>query len=261
MHTSSPHVITLFLGFFLFINKQASAQSEWQNRNAVSINASLSEKLQAEYSHMRAYNMTDRFKNTFNQHAFQIGYRLNKRLNFSGGIQLINPVGPRETRTRIYLRAAHSTRLDQFTWTNSVRVETNSKNETRFRQRIGIATRLGLRKRMDFLNLSPSITYSMFYNIGGNPIRYYDEEASLLARQTPDGFHRGRLTLAFNSKLNDYVAVTLYYMRQQEFNFLTPSTRKMNVYDPVRNRTLRPFNNFNVLGLSLNISLDELINL
>ncbi len=47
-------------------------------------------------------------------------------------------------------------------------------------------------------------------------------------------------------------------MRQQEFNLFVPDTRKMNVYDPLRNRTLRPFNNYNTLGVTAQIVLDPL---
>lgn len=235
------------------------AQSEWQSRNAISISAPVAKKLQVDYSHMRTYIITDKFNNSFNQHAIQLNYAHNRQWNFSSAVQFITSTSSRETRIRALVRAAHTTRLENFNWTNSVRLETNSKNETRFRNRFGISTRLSLRKRLEFLRLMPSISYAMFYNIGGNPIRYYDQEANLLARQTPDGFHRGRLTLSVNSKINNYLRVTVYYMRQQEFNLLSSPTRKMNVYDPVRNRTLRPFNNFNALGLSLNVSLEEII--
>ena len=100
----------------------------------------------------------------------------------------------------------------------------------------------------------------MFYNIGGGTIRYYDKNEQLIARQSPDGFHRGRLTVNFNSKVNKYLRIGLYYMRQQEFNFLTSDTRKMNVYDPVRDRTLRPFKNFNAVGLSAQFNLNPFLN-
>lgn len=150
--------------------------------------------------------------------------------------------------------------MRKLNWTNAMRFEWHSKNENRFRQRIGLSTRLALRKRVTPLKLSPSVTYAVFYNIGGSPIRYYDKDAQLVARQTPDGLHRSRLTLDLNAKLTDYLRVSLYYMKQSEFNFLATDTRKMNVYDPVRNRTLRPFNNFNAIGLTAMVNLDPLFN-
>jgi Protein of unknown function (DUF2490) len=239
---------------------KTTAQNEWQNWNSLNVSASVTKKLTAQIGHTRAFNMSNKFAPTFSQTLLQMSYDHSKEWDFSGGVQFIKPANTTTgTRTRLFIRAAYTKRLEQFNWTNSLRLETNSANENRFRQRIILSTRLGLRKRLDFLKLSPSVMYSLFYNIGGNPIRYYDENKVLLARQTPDGFHRGRLTLSVNSKVSDMLRVSVFYMRQHEFNLLTPDNRKMNVFDPVRNRILRPFDNFNVLGISLNVSLDDLI--
>jgi Protein of unknown function (DUF2490) len=238
----------------------ATAQAEWQNRNSIAIRASATEKLDLQLNHMWAYDMSNKFQSIFRQTGVQATYELSKRADVSGGMQFLTSSGSTETRTRIFVRGAYTIRVGkELNWTNAIRLETNSKVETRFRNRIGISTRVALRKRMDFLNLTPSISGIIFYNIGGNPIRYYDKDAQLIARQTPDGFHRGRITFNLNSRVNKYLQVNLFYMRQQEFNFLTSDTRKMNVYDPVRNRTLRPFNNFNSIGLSARINLDPLI--
>jgi hypothetical protein len=236
------------------------AQSEWQSRNSIGVSIPVIEKLDFSYSHMQAFSITDKFSPAFSQHAFNLDYQIDKNWQAGTAFQLISPAGRPDARRRFIVKLGHQQKFSKITWTNTLRFETNSANERRFRQRIAFSTRVGLRKRLDFLNLAPAITYTMFYNIGGSPIRYYDENEQLIARQSPDGVHRSRLTLSLNSKVNDYLRITLYYMRQQEFNFLNSDTRKMNVYDPVRNRTLRPFDNFNTLGLSLNVSLEELIN-
>lgn len=247
----------LFVIIFSLSINHSNAQTEWQNWNALEVQAAVTKKINIKANHLRAYNISEKYANVFNQFAFQASYELNKQWDVQGGVQFITPALSKETRTRIYTRAAHSIRLTKkINWTNSLRIETNSKNENRFRQRIIVTTRLGLRKRLDFLNLAPSVSYSLFYNIGGNPIRYYDKDAQLIGQQTPDGLHRSRLNLNLNSKVNDYLRISLYYMRQQEFNFLAPDTRKMNVYDPVRNRTLRPFNNYNTIGLTAQLILD-----
>lgn len=246
-------IVFLFIQFF----NPAIAQTEWQNWNGLEVQAPVTKKVSLKANHLRAFSITEKYSNVFNQFAFQASYELNKQWDLQSGVQFITPTSSKETRTRIYARAANTIRLTKkINWTNSLRIETNSKTEYRFRQRIIVTTRLGLRKRLDFLNLAPSLSYSLFYNIGGDSIRYYDKDAQLILRQTPNGLHRSRLTLNLNSKVNDYLRVSLYYMRQQEFNFLAPDTRKMNVYDPVRNRTLRPFNNYNTLGLTLQVVLD-----
>jgi hypothetical protein len=239
----------------------ANAQTQWKNWNSVNIDVPVIEKLQFRAGHLRAYNISEKYRNEFNQTAFSVNYDLTKRIDITGGVQFIKPTtAGADTRTRIFVRGSYNTKLGRkFRWANSFHAETNSKAETRFRQRIILTTRLALRKRLDFLRLTPSVAYSLFYNIGGNPISYYDETGTRIARQTPDGFHRSRLTFSLNSKINNYFRVTAFVMSQREFNFLSSDTRKMNVFNPVRNRITRPFDNFNVIGLSLNVSLDDLI--
>ena len=39
-------------------------------------------------------------------------------------------------------------------------------------------------------------------------------------------------------------------MNQQEFNFLTPDNRKMNVISPVTGKVYRAFDKYNVLGVT-----------
>jgi hypothetical protein len=255
------HKLTASVLLFSLTNSKIFAQAEWQNWNGITVSAPLTEKLSARLGHTRAYNITNNYENQFNQSSIQVSYDLKKRWDVQSGIQFITPAGSKDTRTRIFIRGAHTVRLaKKINWTNSLRLETNSKNENRFRQRVMLTTRFGLKRRLEILNLAPSIAYTMVYNIGGNPINYYDKEATLLTTQTPDGFHRSRLTINLNSKISDYLSVSLYLMSQREFNLLTPETKKMNVFDPVRNRIQRPFNNYNTIGVTIQFNLEPLIN-
>lgn len=253
--------LMLVVLIFLFTNSKVIAQTDWLNWNGVDVSSSLTDKLSAKFGHTRAFNVTNKYENVFNQTSFQLSYELTKKWDIYGGVQLLSiPDIKSGLRKRVFVRAAYTSRLNpKLNWTNSIRAETNSKNENRFSQRVILTTRLGLRKRLAFLKLAPSISYSLFYNLGGGPIRYYDENAQLLARQTADGLHRSRVSINLNSKISPYFSVTLYYMRQQEFNLLTPATRKINVYDPVRNIMLRPFNNYNTIGLTAKFNIDPLI--
>ncbi len=250
----------ILLTLLFFISLYVNAQSEWLNWNGIIVSGALTKKVGAKISHTRAYNLSQQYQNVFNQSQFQLAYEINKKWDVQAGLQLIASPDTSDTRKRIFTRVSYNSRLSKkINLLNSIRFETNSKNENRFRQRIIFTARLGLRKRLEFLNLAPSVAYSIFYNIGGNPIRYYDKDAQLVARQTPDGFHRSRLIINLNSKISRHLSVSMFYMRQQEFNFLVADTRKMNVYDPLRNRILRPFNNYNTLGLNLQINLDPFI--
>lgn len=244
---------------FLGLVHQAAAQTEWQSWNSIQASVPLTEKLDFRTAHLRTYSISNKFQEVFHQTSFLVSYDAGKRWDIQSGVQFLSPLGNGKGRTRIFARLQHTTRVaNALNWRNALRLETNSSSETRFRQRIILSTRISPRKRLDFLNLSPSLQYALFYNIGGNPIRYYDNNKQLIARQTPDGFHRGRFTLNLNSKVNEYLQVNLYYMQQREFNTFSPPLRHMNVFDPVRNRIQRPFNNFNAIGISAAIDLEPL---
>jgi hypothetical protein len=137
-----------------------------------------------------------------------------------------------------------------------VQGEIHSANETRFRNRIIYITRLSNKKRLDFLHLNLSASYWLFYNIGGSPIRYFDKAGAVVTRKSPDGFHRGRLILAANSKLSKHLSLSVYYMRQQEFNFLSNEYRKVNVVNPNTGRIARAFDDYNVAGITLSYNID-----
>jgi hypothetical protein len=251
----------LATGILILFASSAVCQTDWQNWNGINVNASLTNKAGIRVGHTRSYNISEKYKNQFNQTAIQFSYEINKKWDVFGGVQFISPAFKRDVRTRLHVRAAHTMRLSKkVNWTNSLRFETNSKNENRFRQRVAVSSRLGLRKRLGFLNLAPSLSYMLFYNIGGNPIDYYDKSGVIVSNQTPDGFHRSRLTATLNSKINNYLRISVYYMRQQEFNLFVKETRRINIYDPVKLKTLRPFNNFNCIGLTASISLDPFLN-
>jgi hypothetical protein len=140
-------------------------------------------------------------------------------------------------------------------WSHSIQAEKHSAEEPRFDYRIIYNTRISLAKRMQFLKLSPSIAYSLFYNIGGVPIAHYDDAGNLTERSTPDGLHRYRLQLNLNSKINKILNVSVYYMLQNEFNLGSDETKYMNVKNPNTGRTSRRFDNFQVIGTSLNVNL------
>lgn len=250
-----------FLFLFVIINVQSVfSQQSWQSWNAVTVQADVARKWSLRTGYLQAHRLEQSFPTIFSQWAFQASYAVNKRWSVQSGVQyFMFPGTSAAPRTRLYVRAAHTVRVAEvLNWTNSMRIETNSKNENRFRQRVILSSRLALRKRMEFMRLTPSIAYSLFYNIGGNPIRYFDEDGAQVARQSPNGFHRGRFTVNLNSKINEYLRINLYYMRQDEFNLLVQQYREMNVYDPVRKRIQRPFNEYNTVGLNLQIVLDKL---
>jgi hypothetical protein len=243
-----------WLLFFLLIIQYSFAQSEWRMWDAVDAGLSVNKKTDVKFSHLRSYNITDSFTNNFNQASAQIDYDLNKHFTIrASGMYSSFPSGSAST-IRGILRFSHKfSPIKKFTWTNGLQFEYHSNNETRFRERFIYITRLSLRKRIKFLRLSPSISYWLYYNIGGNTIKYYDPTGATYIRNTPNGIHRSRIILNLNSKINNNLSVSVYYLKQKEFNFLCPDDRKMNVSNPNNGKIYRPFDSYNVAGLSLQL--------
>jgi len=246
------HIFSLTLISFLFNLPIAKAQTEWRNWSGINVNASVTRKLDISGSHLRSYVMTDSFNNNFNQTTLQADYDLNKRFSLRGSVLLTTFPGQTNATIRYISRLSYTRRLlKKVNWTNALQLEYHSKNETRYRARAILVTRFAARKRLTSLRLSPSISYLLFYNVGGDSIRYFDAEGNVIARNTPDGFHRGRLFINLNSKISNHFSLSVYYMRQSEFNLFSPATRKMNIVNPNTGKIARPFDDYNVAGITL----------
>ncbi len=251
----TPLLFTIcFLVYFSF---QGYSQSEWRTWNSAGLNLSFSKKLDLRFSHMRSYSITNNFENIFNQTTASLEFDATKRVSVLAAVMNTGIPASAKNTQRYYTRLAYKLPVaNVLTWSNAVQAEIHSANETRFRNRFIYITRISNKKRFDFLNLNLSAAYWFFYNTGGNEISYYDKTGKLVAKNSPDGFHRGRLFLAASSKITKDLSVSLLYMHQQEFNLPGNEFRNMNVVNPNTGRTARAFDNYNVVGLSLTYDVD-----
>jgi len=228
------------------------SQSKWRSWNSATVNVGITKKLDFRLNHLRSYDLNNHFSNTFNQTSASLSYDLSRKISFLGGAMITQSPLSSKSSNRYYLRLSHKTTVMHWaSLSNSIQGEINSIDETRFRNRLIYIVRVSNKKRFDFLDLTLSATYWLYYNIGGNKIRYYNNTGNIIARNSPDGFHRGRLYLNANSKISRSFSISLYYMNQQEFNLFTPELRKVNVANPVSGKITRQFDNFNTIGLSL----------
>lgn len=247
----------MFVCCFLY-SAAANAQAGFRNWSSLNLNVPLSSKVDLRAGHLRSYNFSGKVRNDFHQTSFRAAFAATPRLTLYAGDMITVSTRSGRSRNRLFIRGAYRSRLGRYaSWTNSLQLEHNSANESRFRQRIILTTRVGSRKRLDFLRMSPYVSYALYYNLGGNPVRYFDEKNRQANRQTPDGFHRGRFTAGFNSKISPRFRAGLYYLNQHEFNLLVSDERKMNVLNPRTGKIQRPFDNYHVLGISLNIMLGK----
>ncbi|MBI3140211.1 MAG: DUF2490 domain-containing protein [Sphingobacteriales bacterium] len=250
--------IVLLLAARLLFSTVLFAQTPWKNWNTAQLNLSLTRKMDLRISHLRAFDLANGFQKDFNQSSLHLGYELTRKWSISAGYVLGGNNTLSDGSSRVTARVGYKMKLAKvLNWSNSIQGELHAAAETRYRNRVVWNTRLAPRKRLDFLNLMPSASYSLFYNIGGNSIQYYDQKTGApTVRKSPDGFHRGRLMLNLNSKITKQLSVSLYYMGQREFNLFTPEDRKMNIVKPATGRIVRAFDDFNVAGLTLTYDIN-----
>lgn len=228
------------------------AQTDWKTWDAAHLSFGITKKLSSKLVYMKSFDMTNSWKNDFNQATWQTDYDFNRRFSLRAALVSTFSTDTSEFTTRFLMRGTYTKRFaKKYNWSNGLQLERHALNESRYRYRIIYVTRFAPSKRIKFLKLAPSVSYMLYYNIGGDPIQYYDDEGNKTVRQSPNGFHRGRLYVNLNSKITKSLSLSLYYMRQNEFNFLTPADRRMNYVKPGGTTVRRPFDQYQVLGLSL----------
>lgn len=238
-------VLSILLAFNNFSYSQT-----WKTWDAAHMSFSFSKKLSAKLVYNKSFEMTNSWNNDFNQATFQTDYDINKHFSVRGAM-VYTYYGSNST-IRGLVRGTHSFNIsNKISWSNGLQFEYHNSNESRYRERIIYVTRVGLTKRLKFLKLAPSVSYMLYYNIGGDPIQYYDDAGNKSVKQAANGFHRGRVYMNLNSKISKNFSVSLYYMKQNEFNFLCPKDREINYVKPGGTTVRRPYDKYNVAGLSL----------
>lgn len=252
MHLPATAVLFL-ISLFFCPSQNVYSQTDSRNWSAVNAHISLSKKTEVGVSHLRSYSLVNSFKNNFNESAVNLDYEFSKRFSSKFGVTLMHFPSTSITTNRLWVRSTFKARVaDVINWYNGLQGEHHSENERRFRNRVIYQTRVAPVRRIGSLRLSPSVSYWLYYFNGGDSIQYYDGTGSPLYRRSADGIHRGRFKLNLNSKISQTFSVSLYYLSNNEFNL---TGNKMNVKNYSTGKISRPFNNYQVIGLSVNISL------
>lgn len=240
--------------FGLFVMCTSMAQSTWKNWDGINLNLGLTKRLDVGVSHLRSYEISNGFQNNFNQSGLFINYDVTRRISAKSGIIVTHFPGDTVSTNRIWARGTYRLPIERLlNWSNGIQVELHSATQKQYNYRFIFQTRVAARKRLNFLSLMPSLSYWLYYNKGGNTLQYYDESGSPLVQESPDGLHRGRVTINLNSRVSKNLSLSLYYMNQHEFNL---SGRNVNVVNPTTGKVSRPFKNFQVVGVSVNLSFD-----
>lgn len=248
-------IILFFSGFFL--QELYAQQNDMQVWTGAGLEIQMSEKFDLDIKGMTSFIPADNFDLNFAQATMALSYDIapNWKIDIGDQVNII-PASSRMVRNRIYTRGTYEFKFsEQFKSTHALQVEFHSANEIRYSERFILINSITTRHRLTALKLRPSISYWLYYNVGGDPIQYYDVNGDKMVSQSANGFHRGRLYLSLNSKISDHFRLGAYFMNQREFNFLTPEYRDINVLNPNSGNIARDFNNYNVAGLSLTFGI------
>ncbi|HWJ92029.1 MAG TPA: DUF2490 domain-containing protein [Flavisolibacter sp.] len=234
-------------------------QKEWQNWNAIGFKIPIGKTVDLRLNELASLSPGNAYALKFAQSSAALSIDLTKTLALRFGDQLnYVPGSTNALRNRLFVQGSIENKFSRFLKAeHSLQAEFHNKTEARYHQRYIFTNSLSLRSRFSPLRLRPSVSYSLYYNVGGTPIQYYDQIGEPTVSRTPDGFHRGRFYARLNSRISTHVQLTLYYMNQSEFNFLTPDDKKINAFNPATGKISRPFEDYNVAGLSLQLSLGK----
>jgi hypothetical protein len=137
---------------------EGKAQQKTMVWNAFNMGLTLTDRLDGRIAYLRSTKLSETgLRNNFNWYQMRLGYQVNKNWSVRTGLVWMHlPKSGRTTR-RLQASAFHRIKLDKrFVLKNGVRVEAH-RHETRFDQRVILMSRLGLRKRMKFLGIAPSV--------------------------------------------------------------------------------------------------------
>ncbi len=157
---------------------------------------------------------------------------------------------------RLSANLTHRSKLFELPFKNSITAEVFSPSPRKHKYRFIYTAKLSFKNKVLPLRATPYLKYQLYYYLGGEKVDYYDETGTqLLATNSPDGFHRYRIGAGVRFRPAKKFYVTLYYIWQEEFNMKSSNNRELNILNQSQTRIVNPFNDYQVLGLSLSYSL------
>ncbi len=157
---------------------------------------------------------------------------------------------------RISARASHSWRFDnRMRWKNSLTAEWFFPQQPKYKYRFIWTSRIYLPSVLPWRG-RPYLQGQLYYYLDGKPLKYYDENGEWLVTQSPNDFHRYRLSIGARFRPNRVLRLSVYYTLQQEFNTNLTQNRDINVPNRTGTDIRYDFNNYTILGASLTIRMD-----
>ncbi len=156
---------------------------------------------------------------------------------------------------RISLKASQRLRLDKFSWKNSLTAEWFFPIQPKYEYRFILASRLYGPSVLPWKG-KPYLQGQLYYYLNGKPLKYYDENGDWVVTQSPNDFHRYRISIGARFRPTRSLRLSIYYTLQREFNTGLTQNRDINVPNRSGSKIRYAFNDYSVLGLSLTFKLD-----
>lgn len=187
-----------------------------------------------------------------------------------------------KTYNRLFAEGDYKLKLGRVGMKQSLRGEWHFPQLRKYRFRFIYTNKVSMRFKQLPGRPQPFIRQQVFYYLAGKPVKYYamgdegldeddeDEEeedegeegdfeefqaGDLIAEQAANGFHRYRFTLGVRFRLAKRLYGSVFYIWQREFNTPFFPERHLNVPNQSGTKTQAPFNNYSLVGFSLNYTL------
>ena len=138
---------------------------------------------------------------------------------------------------------------------NSMTAEHHFTQRSKFQQRYYYRLDLYYRNTKLPWRLRPFLDQKLYWYSGGKPLQYYYADGEPAKLESPDGLHAYRIKTGLKLYPSDNFLLSVYYLKQKEFNTELFGSRDINSINPNSNSIRRTFYNFSVIGLSCTYKL------
>ena len=258
--------VFLVLTTTAFVGKTQDVAPGFKNWYIAGLTARVSPVTSIKFSQLYAIDtQAEDQRLEFTQTTLAGSFRMSKKLSTSFGYKQSVLRGEDENKQfhRVFTDLSLSSNLsEKWRMKNTVTAEYHWPQLRKFQYRFIYTNKISFKNKKWPLRASPYIKNQVYYYLGGRPMTYYldvpedgeGEEVEDRIVQSPNDFHRYRFTGGVRMRLTRGLYATVFYTWQKEFN--TPFTNYRDIHVPNRSgtRIRAPFNDYSLVGLSVNYS-------
>jgi hypothetical protein len=246
-------ILIIFFCTSITLVKAQDIESKFIHFYSFNLDYKLNEKVHLQVGELFSFK-TGTYNLQFTQFKLGGSYRFTERI--SSDIYFKPMLFKGSSRDIWYQRLSASFNYRSTIFTlplkNTLTAEWFSPQLQKYRYRFIYSIKLYFKNKFLPLRATPYLRGQLYYYLDGKPLNYWDENGeTLLARNSPNDFHRYRLSAGIRFRPAKHFYVTLYYIQQEEFNTTFTKYRQLNILNKSQTAIKYPFNDYQVLGLSL----------